>query len=65
MHGVRVGKSAVTERNWKEARMPEAQQSKGKMEEEEDGQPGRGRTEQSLWGHRKGNKSVNRLQGPV
>lgn len=49
MHGVSVGKSPVPERNGKEARVPEAQQSKGKMEEEEDGQPGRGRAEQSLW----------------
>lgn len=56
MHGVRVGKSPVTERNWKEARVPEAQQSKGKMEEEEDGQPGRGRTEQSLWATGKGTR---------
>lgn len=54
MHGVRVGKSPVMEKNWKKAWVPEAQQAKGKMEEEEDGQPGRGRTEQSLWAAGKG-----------
>lgn len=47
--GSEVRKSLLCERNWKEARVPEAWRAKGKMEGDKAGQPGRGKTWQSLW----------------
>lgn len=41
--------SLVCERNWKEARAPEAWRAKEKMEGDKAGQPGRGKARQSLW----------------